>query len=264
MTKDEAFTAWAPSESPWSDWAKPVLFAQLPATWEHQYPGPPLVPLPLDALGPIATTTLLMDLPGELAVAAALSLARQGHRPVPLFNGAADHKDPELLDVDSPITTHGACINTWPLMRALWLAAAELQSLSLPPNAPPAFLLDSRRRLGDRPPGPGIFDNRWLSFPTDFPSARMLQERGITTTLLLTNDAATPAADLAHTLLRYQQAGLKIHHLRLGIDTTPQPITLQPPNLFRAAWYQFTTTLGLRRNLLGGYGGKVPNPASAG
>ena len=29
MTREELFDAWAPAGGPWSDWAKPVLFAHV-------------------------------------------------------------------------------------------------------------------------------------------------------------------------------------------------------------------------------------------
>src|ERR1700756_496856 len=35
MNKEEIFSAWAPDESPWSRWAKPVLFAHLDSALSH-------------------------------------------------------------------------------------------------------------------------------------------------------------------------------------------------------------------------------------
>ena len=43
-------------------------------------------------------------------------------------------------------------------------------------HAPPAFLLDSDRMKAPAP-DPGRFDNRWLVFPQDFPSAAFLRSR---------------------------------------------------------------------------------------
>ena len=56
------------------------------------------------------------------------------------------------------------------------------------------------------PPGPGTFDNRWVVFPQDFPSAAFLRSRGVAEVLLI-QAGAQPQEDLAHVLLRWQQGG---------------------------------------------------------
>jgi len=78
----------------------------------------------------------------------------------------------------------------------------------------------------------------------------------------MTADCAPPAADLAHTLLRWQNEGIEIFHLVLGSPAPARAISVRRPRMFRWAMYQVLTTLGLKRHLLGGFGGKVPHPSS--
>ena len=261
MTREEVFEAWAPlagtGDAGWSDWVKPVLFAQMPIGWsrEESLPALPDVPVPeFEYRGAV-----VVDLPGEEGVYAAMVLARRGFRPVPLYNAAANGEFVPLSQMGSPLV--GAAINMWPIMGALWCGADPLRRLPIAPDAPPAFLLDSRRRAGERFPGSGMMDNRWVSFPTDFPSARMLLDRGIHEAMLVA-PSFEPAADLGHTLRRWQEAGIVIHHGAPGVDAVPREIGVGGPSRFRAAWHQFLTTFGLRRSLLGGFGGVLPQPSS--
>src|SRR5258707_487168 len=84
----EIFSNWAPVSSVWSQWAKPVLFAQF---------RPAAVSLDADALTVnwdmnwLSTldrdhTALIVNLPGLESVAMALALAKGGYQPVPLYN----------------------------------------------------------------------------------------------------------------------------------------------------------------------------------
>jgi hypothetical protein len=71
-----------------------------------------------------------VDLPGAEAVAMGVALAGHGFRPVPLFNGTSGPH--EVIEV-------------YPIVRALAAWARTMQTQRLLPDAPPAFLLDSRR-----------------------------------------------------------------------------------------------------------------------
>ena len=59
------------------------------------------------------------------------------------------------------------------------------------------------------PPSPGKFDNRWVVFPQDFPSATFLRSRGVADVLLI-HSGKSVQEDLAHVLLRWQQGGLRM------------------------------------------------------
>jgi hypothetical protein len=192
-------------------------------------------------------TAVVVDLPGALSVELGLALAAGGFRPVPLFN-ACDGRD--------------AALDLKPIVRRLLDGAASLSQRALPDDAPPAFLLDSRRMEVAAPP-PGKFDNRWLSFPQDFPSASFLASRGIRRVILVDTRPA-PRDDLAHTLRRWQEAGLEILRKEWDSPSPPAPLDVPRPSRFRSTWHRVLALVGLRRNSAGGFGAVVPVPGSGG
>lgn len=245
MSPEDMFSVWAPPDGVWSRWAKPVLFAcadVIPAVFPPPAPAdlPPLEWVP-DATERVA---LVLDLPGALGVELGVALAKRGYRPVPLYNA-----------LPGPSGDH-ALVEVWPILRAMERDVASLAGTPLPPDAPPAFLLDERR--AGRPPTPDLerwFDNRSVSFPTDFPSALFLRERGLSGAVLVWDDGPPPAEDLAHTLLRWQQAGLILRQRRLRSDGPPAPLAVPRPSWFRVAMYRMLALLGLRNDAPDGFGG---------
>jgi hypothetical protein len=261
LGRNALFELWAPAVSPWSAWTKPLLFAHLP-TFEL----PPAAPLPLKP--PIwappadGTTSVVADLPGVRSLRVAQRLVSAGFRPVPLFNSI-----PGPIQPPDELRGPRSSIDVYPILRALEAATKRSASalLALPPEAPPAFLLDSARRHG-LIPRPGDFDNRSISLPTDFPSASFLKAHGVVRVVLLVAEYPhSPATDLSHTLLRWQEAGIQISTTLIepklrGLP--PQPIRVHEPPWFRAIWHNALITLGLRRSPLGGFGGTLPNPSA--
>ena len=75
-------------------------------------------------------------------------------------------------------------------------------------EAPPAFLLDSRRFPRGKAASPGQFDNRWMVFPQDFPSGKLLLSRGLRRAVVVREGPLMD--DLAHVLRRWQEAGVRI------------------------------------------------------
>src|SRR5262249_25610457 len=74
------------------------------------------------------------------------------------------------------------------------------------------FLLGSGLILGRAEAGdwdPDEFDNRSISFTTDFPSANFLAAHGIARVMLVQKSSAEPQPDLAHSLRRWQDGGVK-------------------------------------------------------
>jgi hypothetical protein len=260
MTREQIYNLWAPTDSPWSLWAKPVLFAHLPAPREESCAEPNLflaaplaerVPQPQPAPAELENrwphpvesgTAIVVDLPGRLSVVMGLSLAVAGYRPVPLFNAVPGLPNP-IVDVRA-------------IAVALIDASARLASLKVAPDAPPAFLLDHDRRRGV--PQPGDFDNRSISLPTDFPSAGALREHGITRILVIQPTLEAPQNDVAHTLRRWQDAGIPISIYAATTHEGPQPWHVERPRLYKAIWHNLLVMTGLRRNLLGGFGGVLP------
>jgi hypothetical protein len=248
MTEDGQFEAWAPRDSPWSPWVKPVLFAHAagPLLGDEQLPPAPS----LDWLGNADGTVLVIDLNGPVSVAAGLALAARGFRPVPLFNA-----------VPGPPVAR-AKVDVWPIVRALASAAPLLLQAPLPAAAPPAFLLDATRRGAAAREG-ADFDNRSVSFPTDFPSGNLLRSRGFTRAVLVQAEDASPQPDLAHTLRRWQEAGIAIEVKALTLDGPPVPTQVQTPSWARLALYRLLALAGLRRAPLGGFGGQLEGSGGA-
>ncbi len=244
ITNEELYALWAKEESPWSTWAKPVLFATMN---DNDMNVSPLQFIPNASWAPPFnySIAIILDLPGEESVLTGLSLARSGYQPVPLYNCC---KAPGMLvDVTSIVATLAA-------------GGELLSTINLPPYAPPAFLLDSNRLNNSDLRIPGYFDNRWCVVPQDMPSATFLKKKGIQTIILR---SAYLKEDLSHILFRYQQEGLKIeisHPLKLDI----LPINVSRPSLFKSLFYRWQVLLDLRRNSSGGFGAIIPEPSSAG
>ena len=244
MTPEEIYAVWAPGTSPWSAWAKPVLFTVL-----NRVTAPPELVLPEDlpwVRGEAArTTAVVVDLPGEAAVLAGLALARQGYQPVPLFNGCL---------------APGMVVDVTPLAAALLAGSGVLRQQRISRDAPPAFLLDSRRQTGKELVLPGRFDNRWAVVPQDMPSGNHLRAAGIGAVLVR---AAKIQEDLTHILCRYQEAGLVLSQVVDDLRQA-QPLAVTAPFGFRSFWYRLGVFAGLRRNSAGGFGAVVPQPGSSG
>ena len=138
MTRGEIFEVWAPAGALWSAWAKPVLFAHLgPRTVLPQSPE-----IHLDwAHRADGESAVVVDLPGASGVAVGLHLAQLGYRPVPLYNACPS---PDTAAVPGP-----TIVDVEPIMAELFGGTERLSRLMLPPTAPPAFLLDDRRRYGE-------------------------------------------------------------------------------------------------------------------
>jgi len=162
----QVFSQWAPPASPWAAWVKPVLFAQLRS---YALPSVPRVEwtAPQTDWCPAADgkTAVIVDLPGADALQLGVALAHRGYRPLPLFNSAPGGPN--------------AVIDTTPLLAGILAATPELAALGIARLAPPVFLLDAERFPRLRATA-GRFDNAWVVFAQDFPSARFLVGQGIT------------------------------------------------------------------------------------
>lgn len=243
---EETFAAWAPSEVPWSEWAKPVAFVNAAeVTGEVAADGQlPRIWTPLDS-----TSAVIVDLPGAEAVHAGLLLAERGFWPVPLFNGTSGPK---------PI------IDVLPITRALVGGVARLRQRGASPMALPAFLLDSRRKAAGVTIAPGAYDNRWVTLPQDFPSGVLLASRGIMAGTLVQRGGLAIAPDLAHVLRRWQDHGLTLRVVDLDTGQVADRVTVAKPSGFKLAWYAAVALLGLRRSNVGGFGSPVPEQTSGG
>jgi hypothetical protein len=249
MNFEPLYEVWAPLDGRWSPWVKPVLFAAdaRPSVsglsaghFAREFSWLPTADL---------RTALIVDCPGDESLAIGVAAARVGFRPVPLFN--ACHGKNEVISQS-------------PLFAVIEQATDELRTASLTPDAPPAFLLDSRRLTPDRPPQPGDFDNRWMVFPQDFPSANLLLASGIEMVVVVQPSAGSPQQDLSQVLLRWQKAGLALRSVSTGggDQATPQELVVPKPR-YGWLWAGFLVALGLRMHGAGGFGAVVPQPSQS-
>ncbi|HZW05789.1 MAG TPA: hypothetical protein VFF65_01595, partial [Phycisphaerales bacterium] len=253
MQPQQCYDAWAPAHARWSPWAKPVLFVTSPARIAVTAPPPQLPHSPSPVRLPAADGrgALVIDLPGAQSVAWAVSAARAGYQPVPLYN--------------TTIPPRAGVLDLRALVDALYTGAAQLASIHNPAEAPPAFILDAER-LGipnvTRAPTPGDYDNRWIVFPQDFPSARLLRAHGIESVTVIIPEARAPRHDLLHTLRALHAGGLAVRFLPLNGAAFEHPLRA---SFFQriAEWFKLRAS-GLHRNSAGGFGGTVPMPSQGG
>ena len=147
-------------------------------------------------------------------------------------------------------------------MRGLCSGAELLKEITIAADALPAFLLDADRMAEGLPIGEKMFDNRWKTIPQDFPSARMLQEKGVRRLLLIQKEEGQPREDLAHVLLRWQEAGISIYCAPKADDSAMRLLHVDKPRNYRSLWYRAMAFLGLRRGAGGGFGAWPPESAS--
>ena len=245
ITGRECFEAWA-GDHEWSDWTRPTLFASglFPS---YASSGPQSVPDTADGALELAIRNdlrwrdgngnracVVVDMPGSRAIEIGAALSEHGYAPVVLFNGVVSERNPVVAQGDT--------------LKALIRYAP---SLRIAENPSPAFLLDSRRMAGT--PDPGRYDNRWITFPQDFPSGGLLRARGIKRCYLILEPPRV-ADDLAHILKRWQDAGVEMFDALDG----RKAITIQSPPLYKALYYRWSALLNLKPNSFGGFGAAIP------
>ena len=261
MNAETIFRAWA-GESLWSPWVKPVLFAHLSPSMIASASARAVDELLRPDLNGIprasGTAAVLVDLPGAASVATGLALAEAGYRPVPLYN-AVPVTLPDAPAVGSEQGARAA-VEMSPIVDLIVQGAGSLALTALSAHAPPAFLLDSRRRGIGAMCEPGDFDNRSISLPTDFPSVNFMLANRIRDAIVIQEQEGPPQQDLAHTLRRWQEGGMRVFTSVSG--GSPRTVFVSSPPRFRHMWYGFLARLGLRQNPLGGFGGFLPVPSA--
>ena len=273
-TAKDIYSVWAPEGCLWSPWIAPALFyvlSDFPPISESTSIETENLSLPFSATdGATDGGAVVVDLPGAATVDFAMMLASAGFRPIPLYNSSPAPGSAALYQTSAalvPSTEDGlrepATLSMRSLLSAMNRATERLSQINLSNTAPPAFLLDSRRLTGDRPLDIGLFDNRWMVFPQDFPSAQFLKNHGIRRILLVQEASTVPMEDLAHVLLRWQEGGLELLTYARERGGSPERLIVPRPSWFRKAWYRALAILRLRRNPAGGFGGFFPGSSSS-
>lgn len=267
MTGRQLFETWAPDYSIWSQWVSPALFAQIDCT-TGDAPAQAHVP-ELSWHEPIASpdNAVVIDLPGADSVRLALALAVRGYRPVPIINASPGPIGLQLgLLSQSTSSTSSAIVvlDRSSVVREICEGTHRIRGTELASDAPPAFVLDSLRLKGTNPLRDHMFDNRWMVFPQDFPSAKLLAEQKIRRVTLVQADKTQPQEDLSHVLLRWQEAGIEILAKASGDTSLPSRINVSRPSRFKASCYRALAIMGLRRSSVGGFGSFIPETSAAG
>ena len=249
-TREAVFDLWAPEQGIWSPWVKPVAFTAL--TPAHLSASKAEAPRPWD--GPElpdagSSTAVVLELPAATSLRLGVALTRRGFRPIPLFNGVPQDG--------------GAFVPTDALSRLLVTLADDVHDAALPFAAPPAFVLDADRMAGGRVPAPGQFDNRWMVFAQDFPSASFLKRQGLQRVLVVQHGSAV-ADDLARVLAAFREQGMEVLVLRPDGEHRPEPAVLPKASWVKSVLFRAMVTLRMRRNSAGGFGARVPEPSQTG
>ncbi len=214
MTGREAFKIWAPTGKPWVDWVRPVPFVVI-----GKYKKPYVVsnlPLPqltfMEAMKEnsvtemilgmggdidLKETAIIVDQLGEESVRYGIALAKQGFRPIPIYNGVMEQVGAR------------ATVDNQSVAMALEHWAYELEKLDIPEDARPAFLVD-RARLNRYKTQDSIYDNSWDMYPQDLPSAQYFIQQGIKNILVI--GGPDISRDLKNILEKHQKKGIAIYH----------------------------------------------------
>lgn len=199
MTNKEAYKVWAPFGKKWTDWVRPVpfIFAQMEVKGYHV--GELLIP-EIDIINERwKNAAVVVDLPGDESVEIGLALAKQGYRPIPIYNGTIEQENARAT-VDNQ--TVGA---------ALLHGAEFLKQIDIQDDASPVFLLD-KNRLNRFKIDASVFDNSWDVYPQDLPSANYFLENGIKEIIVISN---TLSRDLKAVFRKFRKKGIKIHLINI-------------------------------------------------
>lgn len=257
MTREEIYRIWANPASPWSDWVAPVPFTVLdPSESSRTLLGEADI---LWAAGLHSDTAIILDLPATESIRVAVSLAKCGHTPVPIFNAT-----PNFSDLNT--TTWVAAIDTTEIIEAILAATPLLASISQPADSAPVFLLDANRLRGQTKTAVfyEVFDNRWVVFPEDFPASDYLVSHRIRQVLVVQSEGTKPQNDLAHVLYKWQKAGLDILITSKSSSPIPAKVIVRQPSLLKTLSYRLKAKFGFRSAAFGGLDWLISSGRAAG
>jgi len=257
MTPEEVYQVWAPAESIWSPWAIAVPFAQMVCVDSATPPDLSEAMRIAAQFDRSSELAIVVDLPGGEAIGLGLALGQRGFRPVPVIDGSPGPAVSGLtgtgMDQGTLAAPFRVAVDMKELLRGLCLGASWLRDLTIEPDASPVFLLDATRLAEGRSIGREVFDNRWKTFPQDYPSARFLLERGIRRVILIKEQVGQPQEDLAHVLLRWQEGGIRLEVYGTRNGGRPRDLAVSKPAHFRALWQRALAIFGLQRGAYGGF-----------
>lgn len=211
MTAKEIYRIWAPVGKTWVDWVRPVPFMGI-GEYSKQYACSSFqVPRPDVSNEIYRDGAIFVDLPGEESVSMGIALARQGYRPIPVYNGTIEQMGSR------------ATVDNQTVGEALWMATTELSQIEIADDALPTFLLD-RNRLNRFKMEIALFDNSWDIYPQDIPSAEYFTAKGIRKIIII---GESVSKDLKKILYDYQKKNITIY-LTNGYEA-PKKVKLHKP-----------------------------------
>ena len=259
MTPEQIYEIWRSTNSPWTPWVKPVLFAFLKDLHAKTRSTPEWT---VRAGTGIA---LIVDLPGSQGIEVGMALTRHGFRPIPLYNATPFAIDPLdttgliLRRSDYQIQSIPVAVDVLPIMVALIGATEELEAAHLPPSAPPAFLLDSNRHRNEAPPDLPWFDNRSFVAATDLPSSDFFKAHNISQVVIVQSRQKLHS-DLQDVAWELEKAGLEIRRQSPWENWSPVPVTVRRSKRAQV-WHFVLRKLGYRPNEAGSFG-RVIRPSA--
>ena len=211
MTEKEIFRIWAPVGKKWVDWVRPVPFVEI-NEFSKMYHFSNLTIPTIDCLEKdAADAAIIVDLPGVESVKMGIALAKEGYRPIPIFNGTIEQKGAR------------ATVDNQSVGMALIWGASELSNIEISDDAQPAFLTD-RNRMNRFKMEASVFDNSWDVYPQDIPSAEYFLENGIRKIIII---GESLSKDLKKILYKYQKKNIEIF-LTKGYEA-PKKIHIHRP-----------------------------------
>lgn len=195
MTDKELYQIWAPTGKKWVDWVRPVPFIGVTEAEDKENYEELIIGDTVLHTESYPDAAVIVDLHGMESVAMGLSLAKNGFRPIPAYNGTIEQSGARAT-VDNRVAGIG-----------LLKGAEFLSSLTFKEDASPAFLID-RNRLNRYKPEIGFFDNSWDIYSQDLPTGDYLYGNGIRKVIVVGKPVTT---DLKKILFAYQKKNLEIY-----------------------------------------------------
>ena len=159
ISNKEIYKIWAPKESKWSPWVRPVPFVFIDSNIKfneyEEFEVSNILYLNNEE-STFKNAAIIVDLPSNKSINEGIALASKGYRPIPIYNGT-----------DEQIGSNSVVNNRGIELGLIW-GAEKLIPLNknLDKDALPVFLTDSNR-MNRYKISAGVYDNSWDVYPQD-------------------------------------------------------------------------------------------------
>lgn len=194
MIGKEIYKIWAPENTKWTNWVRPVPFVAIDMYSRRNEFNDFCIPQNIFLNNEMNNTAIIIDLPEYQSIEFGIALTKFGFRPIPVYNGTTEQ--------DGALAT----TNNYSVEAALIWGANELKNIDINKDANPAFLLD-KNRTNRYKMNQTIFDNSWDIYGQDIPSADYLINNNIESVIVIGDSIQR---DLRKILVKYQKKGIKI------------------------------------------------------